>query len=54
MLNFVKNDNNMLNFVKNDNNKEENQKINIKYKKIIITGKRKLIFLKINNIKNNN
>ena len=44
----------MLNFVKNDNNKEENQKINIKYKKIIITGKRKLIFLKINTIKNNN
>ena len=35
-------------------NKEENQKINIKYKKIIITGKRKLIFLKINTIKNNN
>jgi hypothetical protein len=47
----------MLNLVKNDNkeeNKEENQKINIKHKKIIITGKRKLIFLKINTIKNNN
>lgn len=54
MLNFVKNNNNMLNFVKNDDNKEENQKINIKHKKIIITGKRKLIFLKINTIKNNN
>lgn len=43
----------MLNLVKNDNkeeNKEENQKINIKHKKIIITGKRKLIFLKINTI----
>ena len=43
----------MLNFVKNYNkeeNKEENQKINIKHKKIIITGKRKLIFLKINTI----
>jgi hypothetical protein len=41
MLNLVKNDN------KEDNkkeNKEENQKINIKHKKIIITGKRKLIF----------
>ena len=51
MLNFIKNDN------KEDNkkeNKEENQKINIKHKKIIITGKRKLIFLKINTIKNNN
>ena len=47
----------MLNLVKNDNkeeNKEENQKINIKHKKIIITGKRTLIFLKINTIKNNN
>ena len=47
----------MLNLVKNDNkeeNKEENQKINIKHKKIIITGKRKLIFFKINTIKNNN
>jgi len=51
MLNLVKND------TKEDNkkeNKEENQKINIKHKKIIITGKRKLIFLKINTIKNNN
>jgi uncharacterized protein with PIN domain len=51
MLNFVKND------TKEDNkkeNKEENQKINIKHKKIIITGKRKLIFFKINTIKNNN
>jgi hypothetical protein len=51
MLNLIKND------TKEDNkkeNKEENQKINIKHKKIIITGKRKLIFLKINTIKNNN
>ena len=44
-----------LNLVKNDNkDKEENQRIHIKHKKIIITGKRKLIFLKINTIKNNN
>ena len=51
MLNLIKND------TKEDNkkeNKEENQKINIKHKKIIITGKRKLIFFKINTIKNNN
>ena len=49
---------NMLYIVKNevflndndDNNKEKNQKINIKHKKIIITGKRKLlVFIKNNN-----
>ena len=48
----------MLYFVKNevflndndDNNKEKNQKLNIKPKKIIITGKRKLlVFIKNNN-----
>lgn len=45
----------MLNLIKNDTkDKEENQRIHIKHKKIIITGKRKLIFLKINTIKNNN
>ena len=47
----------MLYFVKNevflndndDNNKEKNQKINIKNKKIIITGKRKLLVYNKNN-----
>jgi len=47
----------MLYFVKNevflndneDNNKEKNQKINIKHKKIIITGKRKLLVYNKNN-----
>jgi hypothetical protein len=43
MLYFVKNEV-FLNDNNDDNNKEKNQKINIKHKKIIITGKRKLIF----------
>ena len=47
MLYFVKNE---VFLNDNDNNKEKNQKINIAHKKIIITGKRKLlVFIKNNN-----
>jgi|LakMenEpi03Aug12_release.lakeMendotaPanAssembly.Ray.scaffolds.fasta_scaffold6840066_1 hypothetical protein len=49
MLYFVKNEV-FLNDNNDDNDKEKNQKINIKHKKIIITGKRKLlVFIKNNN-----
>jgi hypothetical protein len=48
MLYFVKNE--VFLNEKDDNNKENNQKLNIKPKKIIITGKRKLLaFIKNNN-----
>lgn len=51
MLYFVKNEVFLNdNDDNNDNNKEKNQKINIKHKKIRITGKRKLlVFIKNNN-----